>query len=112
MQYLDAEAMRAEVTSPTYTGGLYRSGRAALVDPAVLVHRHRKALAVQIEDDAPLRAAEDAVEIDTSHMGIEQAVAAATAAPSASSGVSSITWLSRSTEISGSIGKVTPSQMP
>ena len=40
------------------------------------------------------------------------AVAAATAAPSESSGVSSMTWLSRSTEISGSIGKVTPSQMP
>jgi glycine/D-amino acid oxidase-like deaminating enzyme len=34
--WLDADAMRAEVDSPTYTGGLYRSGRAALVDPAKL----------------------------------------------------------------------------
>ncbi|MGB7879537.1 MAG: FAD-dependent oxidoreductase, partial [Ilumatobacteraceae bacterium] len=34
--WLDQDAMRAEVNSPTYTGGLYRSGRAALVDPAKL----------------------------------------------------------------------------
>jgi glycine/D-amino acid oxidase-like deaminating enzyme len=34
--WLDAEAMRAEVDSPTYLGGLWRIGRAALVDPARL----------------------------------------------------------------------------
>ena len=34
--WLDQDAMRAEVDSPTYTGGLFRSGRAALVDPAKL----------------------------------------------------------------------------
>ncbi len=34
--WLDTEAMRAEVNSPTYTAGLFRSGRAALVDPARL----------------------------------------------------------------------------
>jgi glycine/D-amino acid oxidase-like deaminating enzyme len=33
---LDAEAMRAEVDSPTYLGGLWRIGRAAIVDPARL----------------------------------------------------------------------------
>ena len=35
-ELLDAEAMRAEVRSPTYTGGLWRKERAALVDPARL----------------------------------------------------------------------------
>jgi glycine/D-amino acid oxidase-like deaminating enzyme len=34
--WLDADAMRAEVDSPTYVGGLWRKGRAALVDPARL----------------------------------------------------------------------------
>ena len=33
---LDAEAMRAEVNSPTYLGGLWRHDRAAIVDPARL----------------------------------------------------------------------------
>jgi glycine/D-amino acid oxidase-like deaminating enzyme len=36
VQLLDADAMRAEVHSPTYVGGLWRKGRAALVDPARL----------------------------------------------------------------------------
>lgn len=36
VRWFDAEAMRAEVDSPTYVGGLFRSGRAALVDPAKL----------------------------------------------------------------------------
>ena len=36
VEWLDAEAMRAEVDSPTYTGGLFRTSRAALVDPAKL----------------------------------------------------------------------------
>jgi glycine/D-amino acid oxidase-like deaminating enzyme len=34
--WLDQDAMRAEVNSPVYTGGLYRNDRAALVDPAKL----------------------------------------------------------------------------
>jgi glycine/D-amino acid oxidase-like deaminating enzyme len=34
--WLDGEAMRAQVNSPTYTGGLIRSDRASLVDPARL----------------------------------------------------------------------------
>ncbi len=33
---LDQAAMRAEVNSPTYHGGLWRKGRAAIVDPARL----------------------------------------------------------------------------
>ena len=37
VELLDAEAMQAQVHSPTYTGGLWRKGRAALVDPARLV---------------------------------------------------------------------------
>lgn len=36
-QLLDEVEMRAEVDSPTYIGGLWRTGRAALVDPARLV---------------------------------------------------------------------------
>ena len=36
VRWLDQDAMRAEVNSPTYTGGLFRMGRAALVDPAKL----------------------------------------------------------------------------
>ena len=35
--WLDTDAMRAEVNSPTYTAGLFRTERAALVDPARLV---------------------------------------------------------------------------
>ncbi|MDQ1423130.1 MAG: hypothetical protein QOD72_628 [Acidimicrobiaceae bacterium] len=34
--WLDGDAMRHEVHSPTYLGGLWRKGRAALVDPARL----------------------------------------------------------------------------
>ena len=33
---LDRDAMQAEINSPTYRGGLWRKGRAALVDPARL----------------------------------------------------------------------------
>lgn len=36
VELLDAEAMRAQVRSPTYLGGLWRKGRAALVDPVRL----------------------------------------------------------------------------
>ena len=37
VELLDVEAMRREVNSPTYTGGLWRKDRAAIVDPARLV---------------------------------------------------------------------------
>ena len=37
VELLDAAAMRAQVNSPTYTGGLWRKDRAAMVDPARLV---------------------------------------------------------------------------
>ena len=53
-RWLDAEAMRAEVDSPTYTGGLWRIGRAALVDPARLAWGLKSAaerLGVRIYED-------------------------------------------------------------
>ena len=46
--------MRAEVHSPTYTGGLWRKDRAALVDPARLVWGLKAAaerLGVRIYED-------------------------------------------------------------
>jgi glycine/D-amino acid oxidase-like deaminating enzyme len=54
VRWLDAEAMRAEVASPTYVGGLWRIGRAALVDPARLVWGLKTAaerLGVRIYED-------------------------------------------------------------
>jgi glycine/D-amino acid oxidase-like deaminating enzyme len=36
VELLDRDAMRAQVHSPTYHGGLWRKGRAAIVDPARL----------------------------------------------------------------------------
>lgn len=51
---LDAEEMRAEVDSPTYRGGLWRIGRAALVDPARLAWGLKSAaerLGVRIYED-------------------------------------------------------------
>ena len=36
VEWLDADEMRAQVNSPTYTGGVFRRDRAALVDPARL----------------------------------------------------------------------------
>jgi glycine/D-amino acid oxidase-like deaminating enzyme len=36
VEFLDREAMQAKVHSPTYTGGLFRKDRAAIVDPARL----------------------------------------------------------------------------
>lgn len=53
-RWLDADAMRAEVDSPTYTGGLWRIGRAALVDPARLAWGLKSAaerLGVRIYED-------------------------------------------------------------
>jgi glycine/D-amino acid oxidase-like deaminating enzyme len=53
-ELLDAEAMRAEVHSPTYTGGLWRTDRAALIDPARLAWGLKAAaesLGVRIYED-------------------------------------------------------------
>ncbi len=52
--WLDGEAMRDEVHSPTYLGGLWRKGRAALVDPARLawgLKAAAKGLGVRIYED-------------------------------------------------------------
>ena len=54
VRLLDADAMRAEVDSPTYLGGLWRIGRAALVDPARLAWGLKSAaqrLGVRIYED-------------------------------------------------------------
>ena len=51
VRWLDQDAMRAEVDSPTYIGGLYRMDRAAVVDPAKLaweLKRVAEALGVRI----------------------------------------------------------------
>ena len=53
-RWLDRESMRAEVESPTYVGGLWRIGRAALVDPARLAWGLKTAaeqLGVRIYED-------------------------------------------------------------
>lgn len=54
VRFLDAEAMRAEVDSPTYTGGLWQINRAAMIDPARLVWGLKAAaeqLGVRIYED-------------------------------------------------------------
>ncbi|WP_116999529.1 NAD(P)/FAD-dependent oxidoreductase [Desertimonas flava] len=54
VELLDADQMRAQINSPTYTGGLWRKGRAALVDPARLVWGMKAAaesLGVRIYED-------------------------------------------------------------
>ena len=61
VELLDAEAMRAEVDSPTYTGGLWRKDRAALVDPARLAWGLKAAaesLGVRIYEDTKATALE------------------------------------------------------
>ena len=61
VEWLDAEAMRAQVDSPTYTGGLWRKDRAALVDPARLVWGLKAAaesLGVRIYEDTKATALE------------------------------------------------------
>ena len=61
VEWLDAEAMRAQVNSPTYTGGLWRKDRAALVDPARLVWGLKSAgesLGVRIYEDTKATALE------------------------------------------------------
>ncbi len=55
VELLDAEQMRAQVASPTYTGGLWRKDRAALVDPARLAWGLKAAaesLGVRIYEDS------------------------------------------------------------
>ena len=37
IEFFDRDAIRAEIHSPTYHAGLWRKGRAAIVDPARLV---------------------------------------------------------------------------
>jgi glycine/D-amino acid oxidase-like deaminating enzyme len=54
VQWLDAEQMRAQVNSPTYTGGLWRKDRAAMVDPARLcwgLKAAAESLGVRIYED-------------------------------------------------------------
>jgi glycine/D-amino acid oxidase-like deaminating enzyme len=54
VELLDAEAMRAQVNSPVYTGGLWRKDRAAIVDPARLAWGLKRAcqqLGVRIYED-------------------------------------------------------------
>jgi glycine/D-amino acid oxidase-like deaminating enzyme len=55
VELLDAGQMRAQVDSPTYTGGLWRKDRAALVDPARLAWGLKAAaesLGVRIYEDS------------------------------------------------------------
>ena len=65
VEWLDNDAMQAEVASPTYVGGLFHTGRAALVDPAKLawelkrvaeqlgvrIYEHTKATAISRDRD-------------------------------------------------------------
>ena len=54
VEWLDGAAMQAQVNSPTYTGGLWRKDRAAIVDPARLVWGLKAAamsLGVRIYED-------------------------------------------------------------
>jgi glycine/D-amino acid oxidase-like deaminating enzyme len=61
VELLDEQAMRAEVCSPTYRGGLWRRDRAALVDPARLVWGLKAAaesLGVRIYEDTKVTSIE------------------------------------------------------
>lgn len=61
VQWLDATQMRSQVNSPTYTGGLWRKDRAALVDPARLAWGLKAAaesLGVRIYEDTKATAVE------------------------------------------------------
>lgn len=54
IEWLDEAAMRAQVNSPSYTGGLWRKDRAAMVDPARLAWGLKSAamsLGVRIYED-------------------------------------------------------------
>jgi glycine/D-amino acid oxidase-like deaminating enzyme len=55
VEWLDQETLRSQVHSPTYTGGLWRKDRAALVDPARLAWGLKTAaesLGVRIYEDS------------------------------------------------------------
>jgi glycine/D-amino acid oxidase-like deaminating enzyme len=55
VEWLDQDAMRSQVNSPTYTGGLWRKDTAALVDPARLAWGLKAAaesLGVRIYEDS------------------------------------------------------------
>ncbi len=57
-QFLDADAVRAEVASPTYVGAAWHRERTALVDPARLAWGLRAAclsLGVRIAENTPVR---------------------------------------------------------
>ena len=72
VEWLDQDAMRAEVNSPTYTGGLFRSDRAALVDPARLawgLKRVAESLGVRIYENTK------ATDIDRDGSGVVVTVA-------------------------------------
>lgn len=54
VELLDGQSMRAQVNSPTYQGGLWRKGRAALADPARLcwgLKAAAESLGVRIYED-------------------------------------------------------------
>ena len=61
VEWFDEAAMRAKVNSPTYTGGMWRKDRAALVDPARLawgLKRAAMSLGVRIYEDTKATAIE------------------------------------------------------
>jgi glycine/D-amino acid oxidase-like deaminating enzyme len=63
VELLGEEAMRAEVRSPTYRGGLWRRGRTAIVDPARLAWGLKGAClaaGVRIHERTPIAALSDA----------------------------------------------------
>jgi glycine/D-amino acid oxidase-like deaminating enzyme len=67
VELLDRDAMRAQVDSPTYTGGLWRKERAAIVDPARLawgLKRAAQQLGVRIYEDTK------AISLDKDGMGV------------------------------------------
>jgi glycine/D-amino acid oxidase-like deaminating enzyme len=70
---LDAAAVREEVTSPTYHGGMWVRGSTAIVNPARLAWGLRRACVeagVRIHDGTPVRAlhgAADRVRLETLH---------------------------------------------
>jgi len=56
VEWLDRDAVQALVSSPTYTGGMWRQDRAAMVNPAKLawgLKAAAEALGVRIFEDAP-----------------------------------------------------------
>jgi glycine/D-amino acid oxidase-like deaminating enzyme len=64
VEWLDEDAMRAEVHSPTYRGGLWRRGRTALVDPARLAWGLKRAClhaGVRIHEHTPVERLDDGV---------------------------------------------------